>query len=351
MTTRTQTSSRWQTLSVSVPTGAIVAPLDEMSHGTRVLLTGATGFVGSHLYPELSAQGFEVVCGTRDPEAAAKLDPTRRYCRIDVSDEGSVVSALDQVDAAIYLVHSIATSEGYAELEQRGASLFRSKADARGLERIVYIGGMHPRGKASRHLASRLRTGEILRTGSTKTVELQATMIIGGGSESFRIVRDLAARLPAMVLPRWLNSMSEPVGIRDVAAAVVHALRMPLEGSRVFTLPGAERLSARDILVRTAKALGQKPKIIGVPVITPRLSSYWIRWVTRANGRVATELVEGLRSDILSTGSTIWDEMPNYVRTPFDQAIREALDEESRSIPPTTRRVEQALHRIAPGYR
>jgi uncharacterized protein YbjT (DUF2867 family) len=329
----------------------MVAPLaigtkGPMTTKARVLLTGATGFVGTHIFPALFSQGFDVVCGTRDVGKATKKDPSRNYCRFDLADAGSVDKALVGVEAAIYLVHSMGDSGAYAEMEMSGAETFRTAAEKAGIKRIVYLGGMRPRGRVSHHLASRLRTGEILRGGSVSVVELQASMIVGSGSESFRIVRDLAARLPFMLLPKWIESASEPVAVRDVAAAIVHALEMPLSGSRAFAIPGPERLTGREIILRTAALLGHKPRVCEVPFVTPRLSSYWIRLVTRANPNIARELVEGLRSDVVATGPQLWTSMHGFTRTSFEAGVRAALEEEAGTLPITTRLVEGVLHQV-----
>ena len=319
-----------------------------MTEPVRVLLTGATGFVGAHAYSALVAAGYDVLCATRHPDEARRKDPARRYCYFDLSDPASIKCALGKVDRALYLAHSMGESDAYAEKEEAGATSFRDLAEERGLHRIVYLGGMPPSGRASKHLRSRLRTGEILRQGRVPTVELQATMVVGGGSESFRIVRDIAARLPWMLLPTWLHSLTEPVAIADVVAALVHALDMPMTGpSQVYAAPGPERLTGRQIIVRTAHLLGHEPRVIDLPVVTPRLSSYWIRLVTRANPQVATELIEGLRSDILASGPQIWSTMPGFKRTPFDEAVRVALREEETSLPTSTKLVERALHNLA----
>jgi uncharacterized protein YbjT (DUF2867 family) len=314
---------------------------------TRVLLTGATGFVGSHVHPALVARGFDVVGGTRDPAQARAHAPERQFCHVELGDHSSVTQALEGVDSVIYLVHSMGTQKDYADAERRNAETMRDAAARAGVKRIVYLGGMRPRGRVSKHLQSRLATGEVLRSGTVPVVELQATMVVGGGSESFRIVRDLAARLPWMLLPRWLRSKSEPVAIDDVVEAIAFALTMPLSGSCVRAVPGPETLSGRDILTRTARALGQEPRMIEVPLVTPSLSSHWIRLVTRANPVVAAELVEGLRSDIVAEGPTIWDEMPDYRRITFDEALRRALRDEQSSLPGATRLVESVLHRLA----
>lgn len=312
----------------------------------RVLLTGATGFVGSHLYPVLVDCGFEVLCGTRNAAEARKNAPECTFCHFDLDDRSSVESALSKVDRAIYLVHSMAERADYEEHERKNARSFRDAAERCGLERIVYLGGMRPAGRVSRHLASRLETGKVLRSGKVPVIELQATMVVGGGSESFRIVRDLAARLPFMLLPKWLESRSEPVAVLDIVEAIAHAVSMPITEQRIFAAPGPESMSGREIIVRTARAFGQKPKVLTVPFVTPRLSSYWIRLVTRANPHVATELVEGLRSNIEARGPEIWDLMSDYPRTPYDEAVKFALGEDAADLPRGARILETIMHAV-----
>lgn len=313
----------------------------------RVLLTGATGFVGSHVHPLLVERGFDVVGGTRKPQEASARAPRKAFCYIDLEDPASVRVALQGFDAVVYLVHSVGHDAHYERMERNNAETLRAAAAEKKLERIVYLGGPRPRGKVSKHLRSRLETGRVLREGTVPTVELQASMIVGGGSESFRIVRDLAARLPWMILPRWLQSRTEPVAIADVAEAIAHALAMPLEASRVLGVPGPECMSGREILERTARAFDQEPYMLDVPLVTPRLSTYWIRLVTRANPALARELVEGMRSDIIADGESIWSQMPDYERVSFDEAVMRALREEAETLPAKTRLVESLIHRVA----
>jgi uncharacterized protein YbjT (DUF2867 family) len=317
--------------------------LHRMTSSARVLLTGATGFVGKNLYPALVAHGFDVLCGSRHGDDEAKRDPTKRFCTLDLADAASVAEAMKGVRSAVYLVHSMGDGHAFEAAERANAETFIREAEKAGVSRVVYLGGMRPAGKVSAHLESRLRTGEILRAGRVPTVEIQATMIIGRGSESFLIVRDLAARLPFMLLPAWLKSVSEPVAIDDVVAAIVRALEMPLKESRVLAAPGPERLTGREAILRTARLLGHSPRVINVPFVTPRLSSYWIRLVTRAKPAVASAIVEGLRSDIVAHGPQIWEHMPGYTRTPFDVAVSAALRDEDAHLAPVARLAEHVL--------
>lgn len=319
-----------------------------MPEATRVLLTGATGFVGRHLYPELVRAGFDVVCASRDPESAGRRFPDRVFRRLDVADPESVHAALQGCDAAIYLVHAMGDGGDYEAAEREAATAFRQVAEQRGVRRIVYLGGIRPSGKISKHLRSRLGTGEALRGGAVSTIELQATMIVGAGSESWRIVRDLSARLPLMLLPKWLDSRSQPIAIRDVVAAIVHAVSLEDAGSGIFELPGPEILSAKEILRRTAELRGIRPLMLGVPVVTPRLSSYWIRLVTRANRHIAEELVQGLTGDLVADGRGFWQRMPEHQLLSFTDSAREALVEEDRSLKQGTLAAESWIRSLAP---
>lgn len=278
------------------------------SPGLRVLLTGATGFVGTHLVPALEAAGCKVVCGTRDPDAARLRAPQLNWVRLDVEERASIDKALKGCDAAFFLIHSMGQGANYPKREATSALNFVAAAESSNLRRIVYLGGVLPAGeRVSKHLASRKRTGELLRSGKPSTIEIRAAMIIGEGSASWTMVKDLAARLPAMLLPTWLRNSSYPVAIDDVIWGLVAALYYPGEDSRVFELPGPERTTHRDVLRRVAKLLGHKRPMLNVPVLSPRLSSYWIALVTRVSLELAKELVEGVRFDLEPQETVLWD--------------------------------------------
>lgn len=318
---------------------------------TTVLVTGATGFVGARVFPALQKLGYRVIGGSRDPEKAAQKYPERTFRRLELRDEASVRAALVGCQAAVYLVHSMATGRDYETEEQQSATGFRAAAADAGLERIIYLGGMPPNGKPSRHLRSRMATGELLRAGRVPTIELQATMVIGSGSESFGMVRDLAARLPVMMLPSWSKSLTEPIAIADVTYAICAAMTRVKAESRAYPLPGPEILSARAILARTAQAMGRSPRMYYLPLISPKLSSYWIRLVTRSDHHVTDELVEGLRTDILAPDAGFWKACPEHVRQSFDEAVKSALGEEEERLSTGTLLLEHAIDSLSPSER
>ena len=191
----------------------------------------------------------------------------------------------------------------------------------------MYLGGVAPVGTGSDHLRSRLDVGEALRAGSVKTIELRASMIVGHGSLSWLIVRDLTARLPFMVLPRWLKSRTQPVGIDDVVVALLGALELPLGASAWFDIPGPVTLSGKEILNETAGVMGLRhPRMIEVPFLSPRLSSHWVRFVTRAQWSVAREVVVGLTEDLLARDDHFWELIGHPHRCSFAEAAKRALD-------------------------
>jgi uncharacterized protein YbjT (DUF2867 family) len=197
-----------------------------------------------------------------------------------------------------------------------------------GLQRIAYLGGVAPRVHASEHLASRLEVGRILRAGDVPTIELRAAMIIGVGSASWQIVRDLALRLPVMVLPAWMSSRLSPIALDDVVQALIRALEIPVSTCTYFDIPGPDTLSAREILERIAALEGRVIPAISLPWLTPRLSALWLKLVTGADFALARELVFGLTEDLLAEDERYWELTGYRPRLSFDTAARRALEEE-----------------------
>ena len=279
--------------------------------------------------------------------------PGLSWWQADLNHADDAERALAGCRVAFYLVHSLGqNSGGLFVREQEAAETFAAAAERAGLERIVYLGAIEPRACPSEHLRSRLEVGRVLRVGRVPTLELRAPMIVGFGSASWRIVRDLAARLPAMVLPRWLKSRSEPVGIDDVIVALATGARLPLTGSASFDLPGPDLLSYREVLERTARLFGHRRlRVVDVPVLSPELSSQWIRLVTAADWAVSRELVLGLRQDLLARSDEYWQITGHPPLLRFDQAARRALDEEARkrSMSAGVRTLEAVVDLVAGG--
>ncbi|MEX1366520.1 MAG: NAD(P)H-binding protein [Nannocystaceae bacterium] len=311
--------------------------------GKRILLTGATGFVGGRLYPALVEAGHEVRCGTRNPQRAARRDPTRQWVELDLHRPELVQAAVEGIEVVYYLVHSMAEGHGYAQRELESARGVMAAAEQAGVERIIYLGGVAPAGSPSEHLSSRLETGRLLRSGAVPCIELRAGMIIGAGSASWTICRDLAARLPFMILPRWLETRSQPASVEDIVAALAGAATVECTESAVYDLPGPEVLAAKEILMRIAALRGTEPLTINVPLLSPKLSSYWLKLISGADFSIARELVEGLKSDLIATETPFWEQLEGHQLVPFDEAARRALAEQgpgslrSRALEAVTR--------------
>jgi uncharacterized protein YbjT (DUF2867 family) len=309
------------------------------------LVLGATGFVGRALVAALCETGAPVRAAFRRPPAQAQ--PGVQWIHCDLARPETLAPALQGIDVAYFLVHSMGEGHGdFRETDRQYARRFAAAAAEAGCGRIVYLGGVAPRGIPSKHLASRLEVGEILRAGPVPALELRAAMIVGNGSASWQIVRDLAARLPFMVLPRWLESKTCPVALPDVLAALLAAREVPLVESAWFDLPGPEVLSVREMLSIVAALDGRRVPSVRVPVLTPALSALWLKLVSGADYAIGRELVLGLTEDLLPQRS-FWDLTGQPPRWTFREAAASALASE----PPASaiaRWVESIVRRVGP---
>ncbi len=315
----------------------------------KVFIAGASGAIGSSLVRLLQAEGHEVTGGSRRPERAAERSPGLAWSAFDVDTDEGMVGSLEGHDALVYLVHQMDGQDDLVGREADAAGRVVKAAEAAGVKRGVFLGSVQPGdgSQPSEHILARAVTGQVLRSGSVPFVELQASMVIGAASESWRIVRDLAARLPVMVLPAWLSRETRPVGIDDVLAAMAHAVTTERAESLAIDLPGPESLSVREVLVRTAAQMGRRPLMLSVPVLSPGLSAKWIHAVTRADHVIADHLVQGMLCDVEGKWPGYWELMPDHAVLGFDEATARALE----ACPPpddaTGRWVEALAARLA----
>ena len=270
----------------------------------RALVTGATGFVGGRLAAALSERDVDVRALVRDRRRASDLaDGGHELHQGDVLDAGSLRGAGEGVDTAYYLVHSMGRGgdrEGFAERERRAAENFARMAREEGVERVVYLGGLGD--ERSEHLKSRAATAEALAEHGPPLVYFRAAMVIGAGSESYRTVRYLVERLPAMIAPAWLRNRTQPIAIDDVLEYLVQAAERPEAAGQEVLIGGPDAMTYADVLDLMADVLGKRrrPKV-PFPLITPRLSSLWIGLVTPVDAGVARPLIESLASETVVT--------------------------------------------------
>ncbi len=294
----------------------------------RILVTGATGFVGRALVPALLEAGHALRATSRRPAAGPPVDRLE-WVTCDVGRRADLDRAMAGVDAVFFLVHAMGGgAHDYAATERKTAVEVRDAAARAGVRRIVYLGGVAPKGEASEHLESRLAVGALLREGSVPTVELRASMIIGSGSASWQIVRDLALRLPAMLLPSWTASRTCPIALDDVVVALVRALALPLPKNAWYDIPGPDVVTGRQILSTIAALRGRRVPGVAVPFLTVSLSSWWLKLVTRADFSLARELVLGFKHDLLPDDARYWSEIGYAPRWGFEAAARQALADE-----------------------
>ena len=285
----------------------------------KVAVFGASGVIGRALVPML-AEGHEVVAVSRQPDVRADVQTQAA----DVTDVRAVRRALDGVDIAYYLVHSLG-SANFADLDLRGAETVAQEAERAEIQQIVYLGGLgddHP--DLSPHLRSRIETATTLSAGAVPVTTLRAAVVIGSGSAGFETIVALVDRLPAMIAPRWVSTPTQPIALDDVVRYLAGVAGHPAALGETFDVGGPEVITYRQMIERIAVLRGRSPVIVEVPLLSPRLSSYWLRLVTPVRANVARPLVEGLRNPTVASDDRI-RQLVRFELTPFDRAAATAL--------------------------
>lgn len=304
--------------------GVQVAPLvTEMNSSPACAVVGATGYVGSNLVPHLASAGWRVRAVARDIKVLEAHDwPNVELATADVLQPEMLKAALQGIEVAYYLVHSMAAGRNFGAIDLQGAEIFAAAAASAGVRRIVYLGGLVPADDAGEHIDSRRQTGDILRAGTVPVTELRAGIIVGPGSAAFEVMRDLVLNLPLMVTPRWVRAKSPPIALSNLLVYLERIALLPEAAAQTYDAGGPQLCTYEDMMRQLALSAGKKPpRIVPVPVLTPGLSSYWLGLVTAVPANIAKALIGGLRHDFSADDAALRALVPQQLLN-----VREAID-------------------------
>lgn len=307
--------------------------MSEVDSKAKVLVTGATGFIGRRLVAALTAEGIKVRClMRRQPETALAGAETVIG---DLLDGATLDDAFLGIETAYYLVHAMSGSRaGFESRERTAAENFVAAAEKHGLKRVIYLGGLGEEGdKLSEHLASRLEVAKILKRASFQTTYLRAAVIIGAGGASFEMIRALVDKLPLMITPRWVSTKCQFIAVKDVISYLVGCLKDPRTAGKTYDIGGPELLSYREMMERFAEIQKKFIMILPVPFLTPKLSSYWVGLMTPVKPSISMPLIEGLGNEVICHDNEIRKILPIPL-TGYDEAVKTALAEESAASAP-----------------
>ncbi len=295
----------------------------------KILLTGVTGYIGKRLLPVLVEKGHDVVCCVRDRgrlNLGRDLASRVTVVEADFLDSDSLESIPDDIDGAYYLVHSMSSRSGdFEELERQSAENFRNCMDRTNVRHVIYLSGIINDQNLSKHLASRKQVEDILDSGSYALTTLRAGIIIGSGSASFEIIRDLVEKLPVMIAPKWLKTRSQPIAVRDVITYLERCLGDERTWDRNFDIGGPDVLTYKQMLMEYARVRGLRRAIVTVPVLTPKLSSYWLYFVTSTTYSLAVKLVDSMKVDVTCRDNDL-PEMLRIKPIPYAEAVSRAFE-------------------------
>jgi uncharacterized protein YbjT (DUF2867 family) len=294
----------------------------------QVLITGATGYIGGRLVPRLLAAGYRVRVLARDPQRLQGRDWLEQVevAQGDVFNIPSLDAAMQGVRAAYYLVHSMSGSADFEHKDVLAAENFGKAARKNDVEQIVYLGGLgDPQADLSRHLRSRQETGEALRRAGVPVTEFRAAIVVGAGSVSFEMIRYLTERLPVMVCPRWVYTRVQPIAIDDALEYLAAALKTPQSKRKIIEIGGADVLTYGEMMMGFAQVRGLRRRLLPVPVLTPRLSSYWVHIVTPIPAGISRPLIDGLRNEVIVRDKAAKELFPDIQPLGYQAAVELAL--------------------------
>src|SRR5210317_1505861 len=296
----------------------------------KILITGATGYIGRRLKNRLLVHpDYQLRLFVRNKKKlGAETSKAFEIVEGDTFNEDALAIALEGIDVAFYLIHSMGSDKDFKSLDRISAENFRDACIEAGVKKIIYLGGLGVKGTASKHLLSRIETGEILsaRPDSISTIWIRAGVIIGSGSASFEIIRNLVQKLPVMITPRWVNTKTQPIGVDDVLTYLEESISLENSGNTVVDI-GAEIMSFREMMIAAARTMGLKRFVIPVSLFSPRLSSYWLVLITTVPFKVAGSLVEGLKSETVQQNDNATLLFPTIKPMSFTDAVKKAIDE------------------------
>jgi uncharacterized protein YbjT (DUF2867 family) len=290
----------------------------------KILLTGATGYIGKRLLPVLVNNGYKVVCCVRDKNRFTPPEPLKNkieVVEVDFLDDSTLKNIPQDISGAYYLIHSMSSSANYSQLELESAANFREAMNSTNVKHVIYLSGIVNEENLSEHLSSRKAVEKELSKGKYNFTTLRAGIIIGSGSASFEIIRDLVEKLPVMIAPRWLNTLCQPVAIKDVISFLEKALFEERLYNRDFDIGGPDVLSYKEMLHGFARVRGLKRWIGIVPVMTPRLSSYWLYFITSTSYRLAVALVNSMKVEVIARDDEI-NRILGVVTMDYETALR-----------------------------
>jgi uncharacterized protein YbjT (DUF2867 family) len=324
-------------LPTPVPVTPPIAPTEAPPANACALVFGASGYIGTNLVPRLLREGWRVRAAARNLSVlrARCDDPTWRSVDLvagDALQPATLAAALAGVDIAYYLVHSMAAGRDFGRLDLEAAGNFARAAAAAGVKRIVYLGGLVPKGADSEHLVSRKETGDRLREGPVPVTEIRAGIIVGPGSAAYEVMRDLVYNLPLMVTPRWVRSKSSPIALDNLLEYLVRAATLPQAAGGIYDAGGPEHLSYETMMRQFGEVIGRKPRILAVPVLTPQLSSYWLALITTVPASIARALIGGLKHDIPADDAKLRALVPQKLLTFKDSVLAALAAEKAHAV-------------------